>query len=83
MKRFNLNDKMYVQITPEGHEHLKNTKRLEYINAVIGRSAVAINNELWCELQGHDVLNLFGGKISHQSPIKMNIMFDEEDLREV
>jgi len=80
MKRFNINKKMYVQIRNEGWEHLKNTKRQKYIDTVIGRNAVTIENELWYELQGHEVLSLFGGRISHISPIGIDIMFDDEDL---
>ena len=82
MKRFNLNDKMYIQINDKGWEYLKNTKRIDYINVVIGRNAVTIENELWYELQGHEVFNLFGGSLFHNEPIGIDIMFNNEDLKE-
>ena len=81
MKRFNLNYKMYVQIREEGWELLRKTKRQEYIEVVIGRNAVTIDNELWYELQGHEVFSLFGGIGTHKSPIGIEIMFDEKDLK--
>ena len=33
MKKFNLNDYMYIQITEEGWRHLEKTVGIEYINA--------------------------------------------------
>jgi hypothetical protein len=81
MKKFNLNDKMYIKIKDKGWEHLKNTKRIDYINVVIGRSAVVIEDELWYELQGHEVFNLFGGSLFQNELIGIDIMFNNEDLK--
>jgi hypothetical protein len=81
VKRFNLNYKIYVQIREEGWELLRKTKRQEYIDVVIGRNAVTIENELWYELQGHEVLSLFGGINTNISPIGIEIMFNDKDLK--
>jgi hypothetical protein len=81
MKRFNLNYKIYVQIREEGWELLRKTKRQEYIDVVIGRNAVTIENELWYELQGHEVLSLFGGINTNISPIGIEVMFNDKDLK--
>lgn len=83
MKKFNINDRMYIQITDEGWVHLKNTVGDAYINACIKTPAYEkeINGEIWYRLQCWDVFGLlpinFGGK----SFFKPNVMFDSESIK--
>jgi len=81
MKKFNINDYIYIQITNEGWEHLLKTVGRGYIQSCIKQYKVEIDNEIWYKLQAHSVFELlpinFGGKLTYNT----NIMFDDKDLK--
>ena len=72
---FNLNNYVLVQITEYGWDHLNKTVGESYIKNCIEPYRQQINNEHWWKLQGHQMIELFGGAIfiSSQFPIKSNI----------
>lgn len=43
MKKFNVNDYMYIQITEDGWKHLEKTVGIDYINACIKRQTTLIS----------------------------------------
>ena len=79
MKKFNLNDYIFVQITKYGWEKLRENETEEYIQHCILSNQVIISGEIWYKLQGHQLFGLFGNMLftaSHH-PIEMNILLEE------
>ena len=79
MKKFNINDYIYIQITEEGWKHLKKTVGDEYIKHCIKVPAYEkiINSEIWYRLQCHQVISLLSGNVATLL-FKTNVMFDDE-----
>lgn len=81
MKKFNINDYIYIQITEAGWKHLKETVGDEYIKNCIESRKVIYDNVVWYRLQCHEVFSLlpinFGGKVTFNS----NVMFDDNALK--
>lgn len=80
MKKFNINNYMYIQITEEGWKHLQNTVEPNYIKTCIENRKIEIKNEIWYKLQCHNVFSLFPVNIGSLLMFSTNVMFDEEDL---
>ena len=80
MKKFNLNNYVFVQITEYGWEKLKETVGNDYIQHCILSKEIIIFGEKWYKLQGHQMITLFGKMlfIASHSPINCNIMFEDE-----
>ena len=78
MKKFNINEYMYIQINENGWEHLKKTVGDDYIQHCIESRKVEIENEVWYRLQCHDVFHLFPIKYGEQIMFNPNVMFDEQ-----
>ncbi len=80
MKKFNINEYMYIQITDEGWKHLNKTVGKDYVKSCITPYKREINNEIWYRLQAHNVFDLlpinFGGKVTYNT----NVMFDDNAL---
>jgi len=82
MKKFNLNDYIYIQITELGWKHLLKTVGDDYIKSCINTEAYIkiIDGKTWHRLQAHSVFNLlpieYGGAIYFNT----NIMIDEDAL---
>jgi hypothetical protein len=81
MKKFNINDSMFIQITEEGWDHLRNTVGQEYIEVCIDSRAIEIEGEIWYDLQCWDIFNLLPPIFGCPSLFKNNVMFDENDLK--
>ena len=83
MKKFNVNDDMYIQITDKGWKHLKETVGEEYINACIKTPAYEkeINGEIWYRLQCWNVFDLLPSNFGGQPLFNTNVMFDDEALK--
>ncbi len=80
MKKFNINDYMYIQITDSGWKHLRNTLTASYIKHCIEDKKVKIENQIWYKLQCHNVFELFPIKSFNEPLFNTNVMFDDEDL---
>ncbi len=48
MKKFNINEYVYIQITKDGWEHLRNTVGQDYIEACVLINKVEINGSRLC-----------------------------------
>jgi len=81
MKKFNINDSIYIQITKEGWDHLRLTVGLDYIKHCIKPYEVIIDNCVWFKLQAHSVFELLPINFGGQPTYSTNIMFDEKDLK--
>jgi len=80
MKKFNINEYMYIQITQKGWQHLKKTVGEDYINTCIKSRELQINNEAWYRLQCHNVFDLFTINFGRQPMFGTNVMFDDSAL---
>jgi len=81
MKKFNINDHMYIQINENGWDHLKNTVGTEYVKHCIESYKVEINNEIWYRLQCHSVFDLFPINMGGRLYINTNVLFDDDELK--
>lgn len=81
MKKFNLNDYMYIQIKQNGWDMLNNTVGKDYIKHCIEPYKVNIENKEWYKLQAHVVFDLFPINYGGTSMINTNVMFDDSDLQ--
>ena len=76
MKKFNLNDSIYIQITETGWKHLKKTVGQDYINHSILPYEEEINGEKWYKLQAHTVFSLlpivYGGQLNYKPEVLIN-----------
>jgi len=80
MKKFNINDYMYIQITDIGWQQLKKTVGEDYIKNCIESRKVEIENETWYRLQCHNVFELFPIRFGGKTLFKTNVMFDDDEL---
>jgi hypothetical protein len=80
MKKFNINEYMYIQINENGWEHLKKTVGDDYIKHCIESRKVEVENEVWYRLQCHNVFDLFPINFGGQPTFNTNVMFDDEAL---
>ncbi len=80
MKKFNINDYMYIQITKEGWKHLKETVGNDYIKHCINAPSykMEIDGEIWYRLQCHNAFDIL--PIKSRPLFKTNVMFDGELL---
>lgn len=81
MKKFNINDDIYIQITEYGWEHLKKTVGDDYIKHCIESRKIKIKSETWYKLQCHNVFDLFPINYFGKLYFNTNIMIDDNDLK--
>ena len=82
MKKFNINEYIYIQITDDGWKHLKETVGDEYINHCIDTETYKkeIDGEVWYRLQAHEVFSLLP-MTSIRLFYNTTIMLDEAALK--
>jgi len=80
MKKFNVNDKMYIQITEKGWKHLKETVGDDYVKHCIKPYEVTRNGETWYNLQCWGAFDLLPSNFGGQPLFKTNVMFDDDVL---
>ena len=85
MKKFNINDCIYIQITEPGWKHLMKTVGKDYIKHCIKIPAYekVINDEKWYRLQVHNVFELFPITGSNVMLFKTTVMIDDETLKPI
>ena len=83
LKKFNINDYIYIQITDEGWRYLKKTVGDDYIKHCINAPShkKTINGETWYRLQCHSVFDILPINFGGRSFFNTNIMFDENSLK--
>jgi hypothetical protein len=82
MKKFNINDQIYIQITEDGWDHLKDTYDDGYIQHCIKPYSVIINGVEWYRLQCHSVFELFPINFGRPLRFMSNILIDEINLND-
>ncbi len=83
MKKFNINDEIYIQITEPGWRHLQEAVGPDYIENCIktpGRE-VTINNETWYKLQCCQVMEILPINFGGQPLFNTNILIDDKNLK--
>ena len=82
MKKFNINEYIYIQINENGWEHLKKTVDEEYIKHCIDNENYRkeINGQIWHRLQCWSIFDLFPSNFGGQPLFNTNVMFDDEAL---
>jgi len=83
MKKFNINQDMYIQIWQSGWDHLRKTAGADYIEHCIMPHKVIINGETWYKLQCHQAFHLLPVTYGSQILFSSNVMFDKKDLKKV
>lgn len=80
MKKFNINEYMYIKITEAGWQHLRQTVGEDYINACIKIPAYEkeIEGEKWYRLQCWVCFDLMPPNFGGQALFESNVMFDVE-----
>ena len=83
MKKFNINDYMYIQITEYGWIHLRKTVGDDYIKHCITPYKEEINGEIWYRLQCHSAFDLMPINIMGGILFNTTVMFDNEELKDI
>lgn len=85
MKKFNLNDHIYIQITEDGWDHLRKTVSETYINACIDNDHYrkVIDGQTWYRIQAYEVFSLFPVGTRVVTYFKLNVLIDEENLKPI
>lgn len=84
LKKYNINNYMYIQITEAGWLHLQNTVGEEYIQHCIKTPSYEkiIEEATWYRLQCWQVFDLFPPKFGGKSLFETNVMFEEPELKD-
>ena len=79
MKKFNINEYIYIQINETGWKHLRRTVGEDYIKHCINAEShrKLINGEIWHRLQARQVFDLLP-IISCTPTYNTNVMFDDD-----
>lgn len=82
MKKYNINDYTYIQITERGWKHLAETVGEEYIKHCIKTPSYekVINGETWYKVPLWRVFDLLPINFGGLSLFNMTVMFDDESL---
>lgn len=80
MKKFNINNYMYIQITDKGWKFLKETFNADYIEHRILKQKIQIKNDIWYRIQCYEVFDIFPVTIGCEPLFEMNVMFDDNDI---
>ena len=80
MKKFNINEYMYIQITEDGWKYLRETVGESYIEACVESRKKEIDSEIWYKLLCHNVFELFPMRLGSRPYFNTNVMFDEKAL---
>lgn len=84
MKKFNINNHMYIQITEYGWKYLKKTVGQDYIKHCIESPHYKknINGEVWYRLQCHQVFELLPINSAINPLFNTNVMFDSDEMHD-
>jgi len=77
MKKFNINDDIYIEITEAGWKHLQNTVGNSYIDTCIFPNRCLVNGTIYYRLQCHEVFSLLAPKFSSQVLFMPTILIDD------
>jgi hypothetical protein len=83
MKKFNLNDHIYIQINNPGWKYLKETVGDDYIKHCIKSPHYAkeINGEIWHKLQVHQVFSILPIQPGAVQFFSLNVLIDDDELK--
>ena len=84
MKKFNINEYIYIQITKQGWDHLEKTVGADYILHWIKapEHEAVIDGKIWYRLQMHEVFSLLSNPVGGPLYFGTEIMFVDKDLKE-
>lgn len=77
MKKFNINDCFYVQITEEGWKHLRANNDPQYIRFAIENHKVEIEGEIYYKLQCYQAFDLMPISFGNKPLFKTTVLIDE------
>ena len=77
MKKFNINDSIYIEITEEGWRHLRKTVGQDYINTCILTRRYLINGVEMYRLQCWSAFDLLPANFGGQPLFKTTILISE------
>lgn len=83
MKKFNINDTMYIHILPTGWEHLNIKYGSEYVEKCIKPNKVIINEKEYYPLQCWCVFNMLPASLGFDMLFEPNVLFADSDLENI
>ena len=83
MKKFNINNIMYIHILPTGLNYLKREYGNEYVEKCIKPNKVMINNKKYYAMQCWDVFNILPASLGFDMLFEPNVLFADSDLENV
>ena len=83
MKKFNINNIMYLRILPPGWNYIKREYGGEYVEQCIKPNKVMINDKEYYAMQCWDVFNTLPASLGFDMLFEPNILFADSDLKNV
>lgn len=82
MKKYNINQNMYIQITERGWKHLDETVGKDYVTHCILPHWVSMGDKHYYRLQCHEVMWLFGDALKVGHTLFMpEVLFEDKDIK--
>ena len=82
MKKYNINQNMYIQITERGWNYLADTVGSDYIRTCIEPYKGTIGEKTYYCLQCHHVMSLFGeGLFCGHTLFMPDVLFEDKDIK--
>lgn len=83
MKKFNINDNIYVQITDAGWIHLMTTVGSTFINNSILPYKKMVNDEVYYKLQCHSVFDLLQAPMGSPLLFNTTVLISNDSLHDI
>ena len=83
MKKFNINDTMYIHILPAGLNYLKREYGSEYVDKRIKPKKVMINGKEYYAMQCWDVFNTLPASLGFDMLFEPNVLFADSNLENI
>ena len=83
MKKFNINNTMYIHILPKGLKYLKNKYGDEYVNKGIKPQKVMIGHKEYYSLQCWNLFNTLPASMGFDMLFEPIVLFKDSDLENV
>ena len=81
-KKFNINDPIYIRITPEGWDYLHKHETEDFIESIEREAKVIIDGEEWYKFQFHFALSMLPmNKVWNKIRFETNIRIEEKHLK--
>lgn len=80
LKKYNINDYIYIQINETGWNHLRSTVGESYIKHCIKNKEYVIDGKIWYRLQCHSAFDIFKTYNGRYMPFNSNVLFESHSM---